>query len=351
MKLEAIFQAIDEAEIKRYCDEQQEEHLHLEFKTVNHPYSIEYDQKKGKDSFTKDDAKNADKKNISKTLSGFANANGGIVIWGIKAQEDKHKPDVAEKLVPIKELTKFLTLLNRLESESVTPPIDGVIHTKIDIGDDSGYVKTFVPPSENAPHMANYADKHYYKRSGGNFYQCEHYDIIDIFSRRKSPKIGLSFKMEINKYRVYLPAEFIPGGISTPPKKTNDYKLRAFLHVSAMNEGKVYVKYLNCFLDVPVELINQKDYEGNRIFEKNGIRYISISCSNFIGHLSAIRHEPILPGTSLGICRISLHDKLFDSLKGSELHYQVHADNGEVNKGDIKLFDVEKFETITENLS
>jgi hypothetical protein len=43
--------------------------------------------------------------------------------------------------------------------------------------------------------MANYADKHYFKRSGDSFYMCEHFDILDIFSRKVSPKLQLEYKV------------------------------------------------------------------------------------------------------------------------------------------------------------
>jgi hypothetical protein len=317
MKLEQIFEAIDLAELNRYIAEQQEEHLHLEFKTVNHPYDIVYDEKKGKASYTKDDAKNADKKNISKTLSGFANSNGGIVIWGIKTEENKLKPDVAEKLVPIRELTKFLTLLNRLESESVTPPIAGVVHKKIDLGNDTGYVKTYVPASESAPHMANYADKHYYKRSGGNFYQCEHYDIIDIFSRKKYPKIELLFRIE----QVYKRSDSLVNGQA--------YNLERYLVVWAKNAGNLYVKYLNCFLTLNEAVLHPATYQDKiRLDGGNSNFYYRFLVENKLDKA----FQPILPEAEYPLTRILLNRDVKMTDDNRLVHYQLHADNAPVVK-------------------
>ena len=183
MNLKEYFNTIDLAEIDRYLLDKQEENIELEFKTVNHPDYNETNRK-------------FDKEHISKVLSGFANSNGGVVIWGIKAKENKDGQDVAIEKKPIKQLTKFLNLLNRLESQAVTPPILGIEHVKIEISEDIGFVKTFIPKSENAPHMANYAENHYYKRSGDSFYRCEHYDIMDIIQRKKTPKLNVELKNE-----------------------------------------------------------------------------------------------------------------------------------------------------------
>ncbi|MEI9945817.1 MAG: ATP-binding protein [Chitinophagaceae bacterium] len=182
MTISEYFKSIDATEIERYIFEGQEENVSIEFKTVNHP-------------FYNDNNKEYDKKNLSEALSGFANSNGGIIIWGVSAKKNSKGQDVAHALTPIDELTKFLNFLNRNEGQAVIPILTGVIHEKIDTGNDRGFIKTLIPSSENAPHMAMYAKKHYYKRSGDSFYQCEHYDIVDMFSRKSSPKLELFTKI------------------------------------------------------------------------------------------------------------------------------------------------------------
>ena len=163
MNLQEYFESIDLAEIERFITEDQEENLHLEFKTVNHPNYNSANRE-------------FDKKNISEAISGFANSDGGIIIWGIETGNSQ-KLDVAFKKKPIKELTKFLNTLNRLEGEVITPIVTGVLHKKIVISQNEGFIKTFVPPSDFAPHMANHSSsKNYYKRSGDSFRICEHYD-------------------------------------------------------------------------------------------------------------------------------------------------------------------------------
>lgn len=188
MDLLEFFNSIDVNEIKRFVNDGQEEYLHLEFKQVNHPSK----EPKGLE---------ADRKNISKCISGFANSDGGIIIWGVSTSSGKKsEPDTAKELKPISELKKFTNLLNRLEGQATTPTPKGVIHEAIADGKDVGFVKTFVPASENAPHMANFANKHYYKRSGDSFYQCEHYDIQDMFHRKQEGNLIIEIR-DKHKFR------------------------------------------------------------------------------------------------------------------------------------------------------
>ncbi len=142
MDLKLYYDTIDIAEIERYISDGQEENLNLEFKTVVHP---NYNQHNRED----------DKKNISKTFCGFANSNGGIIIWGIKAKENANRQDIATDKKPIKELTRFLNTLNRLEGQSVTLVITGIEHKNVEISDDCGFIVTYIPESDFAPHMAN----------------------------------------------------------------------------------------------------------------------------------------------------------------------------------------------------
>jgi hypothetical protein len=188
MDLKQYFDNIDLSEIERMVTDGQEENVHIEFKTVIHPnYNI--------------DNREFDKKNFSEVISGFANSNGGILIWGVKAKKNENNQDIASQKKPIKELTRFLNLLNRLEGQAVSPIITGIIHKKIEIEKDEGFVITYIPSSDIAPHMANYAHKHYYKRSGDSFYICEHYDIMDMIHRKTTAKLDLIIKerTEINQ--------------------------------------------------------------------------------------------------------------------------------------------------------
>ena len=55
---------------------------------------------------------------------------------------------------------------------------------------------TLVPESESGPHMAKLGEDRYYKRSGDTFYKMEHFDLEDMFGRRKKPKLRFTTRID-----------------------------------------------------------------------------------------------------------------------------------------------------------
>ena len=179
MNLKEYFENIDLDEINRFIENRVTEDLYMDFKTANYPIELKFDNK-----------------NFSKCLSGFANSSGGLIIWGVKASKNKEGLDVAKELKPISDLIKFENHLKRIEGKSVVPVIEGIEYRSILSSKDTGFLVVFVPPSDRTPHMALYADKHYYKRSGDSFYICEHFDIMDMINRKRTPKLSVELRNE-----------------------------------------------------------------------------------------------------------------------------------------------------------
>lgn len=232
MNSKEYFDSIDIHEIERYVTDQQEENINIEFKTVNHP---NYN----------DSNRDSDRNHLSKVISGFANSNGGIVIWGIKASKNSKGQDVAKDLKPITELTKFLNFINRSEGQVVIPLVTGVEHLKIETNIDEGFIKTYIPASDNAPHMTVCGDKHYYKRSGDSFYICEHYDILDMINRKTTPKIEVMI------------LDRMDGGIGAGKKQYSKV-------IAIINSAKTIAKfpYLGIEVDPPF-YIDEYGIDGN----------------------------------------------------------------------------------------
>lgn len=295
MNLKAYFDKLDIEEIERFINDGQEENLNIEFKTVVHP---NYNQ------HNKDD----DKKNISKTLSGFANSNGGIIVWGIKAKENDKKQDIATEKKPINELTKFLNMLNRLEGQSVTPIIIGIEHKKIEINNDSGFIITYVPASDFAPHMANYAGKLYYKRSGDSFYSCEHYDIKDMFQRKHSANLDLILK---NKQIIEIDSENIKIDIT----------------IALVNTGRMYAKAPLIGIEInPPYTFSENGLIGNGKVGVFGTRALpsSLHKSNYMGGQDII----IYPDLEFEIDKISIVTNK-ENIPKLIVNYMIVAENME----------------------
>lgn len=92
------------------------ESLHLEFKEKSTPDGI---ARLGDDN----------KANYAKTLSAFANSDGGILIWGIE--------DSTGEIKAIRNHRSFIEQLRALLPDAVTPAVDGVDFFPLDLADES----------------------------------------------------------------------------------------------------------------------------------------------------------------------------------------------------------------------
>lgn len=180
-QLKDYFESLNSrAELDQLITDGVKENLYLEFKE--------------KHDFSTPDLHRDDQENFSKVLSGFANSDGGILIWGIKTA----KPgDKAIELCPINQLDDFASRLQQSLINTVQPFIDGIrfgeIHGK---HKGTGYLKVYVPRSDKTPHRAMLAGREYWKRGEHGFYRLEHFDLEDMFGRRQKPllEINLDYK-------------------------------------------------------------------------------------------------------------------------------------------------------------
>jgi Schlafen, AlbA_2 len=172
MNLQEQFHAMDAETIQQFKREGRTEDLHLEFKRI----------------ISSDFTNENDRKHLAKAVSGFANAAGGLIVWGVIT--DKR----GESATGIDEIEGLSILRKKLEEFAgnwVSPPVDGVLHRVIPISaPDKGCAVTFVPESDSVPHMNNF-EQRYYKRNGSRFIPMEHYEVADMFGRRKKPKLKL----------------------------------------------------------------------------------------------------------------------------------------------------------------
>lgn len=179
MTLAEQFEALTLEGLNNYLTTGQEENIYLDFKTVNRA----------------DLTHNDDKKNLAKALSGFSNSSGGLVVWGIVARRNADGVDCAFGKQEIDSLPLFISRLNELTGSAVSPIVEGVRHNPIPSTGDRGFAVTLVPESESGPHMAKLGEDRYYKRSGDSFYRMEHYDLEDMFGRRKKPRLNLTTRL------------------------------------------------------------------------------------------------------------------------------------------------------------
>lgn len=144
-----------------------------------------------------------DKRAYAKALSGFANSDGGLLVWGVVAEKGKGDPesaDVAKRVDPISPLDAFLGELNKVVHYSTKPAVAGVQNIAVpeNVGANRGYVVSYVPAGTNPPyHAENDNNNNYYKRAGSSFYRMEPYDIRDVVFRFLYPKLEVEIGYEV----------------------------------------------------------------------------------------------------------------------------------------------------------
>jgi len=179
MALKDDFDAINVDTVRRFVADGREEDVHLDFKIVSDP------------SLSRDD-----RKNFAIALAGFANSDGGIVVWGVDARPNAQGVDCASALREIPNVQQCLTKLNEFTGQFASPIVDGVVHRLIPSVGGAGFCVSLIPSSDSGPFMAKGGEDRYYKRSGSGFYRLEHFDVSDMFGRRRRPLLKLVLQME-----------------------------------------------------------------------------------------------------------------------------------------------------------
>lgn len=135
---------------------------------------------------------------VSQALSGFANSDGGVLVLGLSTEHAGDEPDVVTRTEPFEHFLKVASEIQLLMGDAVDPPVDGVLVEAVPADRAGyGYVKLLVPASDGGPHRAQIREigAHlYWKRSGGRFYEMEHYDLADMFGRRRRPDLHLDWR-------------------------------------------------------------------------------------------------------------------------------------------------------------
>jgi hypothetical protein len=175
-----------------------------------------------------------DKDHLAEALSGFANADGGTLVYGLIASGgDRSKPDVVTAVERVKNVPHLLSEILGLVGQVVQPPVEKVqvVARELSGLPGEGFVLVFVPPSGVAPHRS-LRTREYYRRHGCGFFRMEHYELAEMFGRRQSPKLRFF-------------AEVVPRSVA---REGNE--VRCEITVGIENIGRSMAKYpslrLNC---------------------------------------------------------------------------------------------------------
>jgi hypothetical protein len=267
---------------------------------------------------------NKTKDSISKDVAAFANANGGVLIYGLK--EDKTNKHLVNAIEPIDRSHISKEWLEQIIQSSIQPRIDNIQIHPIEIGGDKQKVVYIVDvPQSNTAHQSN--DQRYYRRHNFNNLPMHDYEIRDVMNRVKHPRIIIEIEM----------AQY-------PQDDIDQYYLKVF----AKNTGVVLAKYIHCVLSIPTDsLLMDLDMEpiwGKRWNLSIDNTFRDLITRNNGGEYGPKRYQPLLPQVKL---KLSHQKVVFNkNFKKYEIKWSMNADNADPVSGVIKLKNVLVYDDI-----
>lgn len=158
------FQKRGYSRIKEALDGNEEEQSYLDFK--QHPRTS-----------SSNDPGNW-RKIFGKEASGFANSEGGCLVWGIEEIKGKGLFDK-----PIPDVNEFYRELLDASFSILAPKLEGIEHFEIlhPGGNGSGYVVSYIPRSETKPHMSTAKDHNVYFIRVGSSTGAMSHDLVRAY--------------------------------------------------------------------------------------------------------------------------------------------------------------------------
>lgn len=294
------------------------------------------------------------KKELSKDVSAFANSNGGIIIYGIKEFDETDKRHLPEKIDPVNRNEYSKEWLEQVINSNISPRIDGIKITSISLNETNDVAYLVDIPKSNTAHQSS--DFRYYKRFNFESVAMHDYEVKDVMNRNKTPTIELIFELEKFTYEVKPPIGQISFPINRDIELKKNYSTTNSLNIIGENIGGVFANYVNSFIEVPVSILREKEYEYRDTFLKNGIEYKKLFCDNTIREIKDTenyglftthkywpsRYDPILPETRLRFEEIKLKkDYVFGN---EEIFWETYADNSAKRKGSIIMSEIKVIE-------
>jgi len=141
-----------------------------------------------------------EKETWSEAICGFANNQGGVLIWGVDARKDPiTQIDAASDLKPVQNPAALRSRLLELLRTAVEPPLPGVqVQAVFQSGTSgAGYVVCFIPESATKPHRVELLTNKPYKiRIADAFINPSPSLLRSLFFPRSSPAIEIDVASE-----------------------------------------------------------------------------------------------------------------------------------------------------------
>lgn len=130
---------------------------------------------------------------ILKTICGFLNSSGGILIWGAPEEIREGKDHILQKeLSPIDHVVKKDSFISKVLNRIIPSPT-GVKCEVVPVGEDQSVLIFEVEESKNRPHQFGNV---YYMRADGQTIAAPHHYVEALFKQIRYPKLEGYLRVE-----------------------------------------------------------------------------------------------------------------------------------------------------------
>jgi predicted HTH transcriptional regulator len=153
---------------------------------------------------------------FAKAACGLTNAEGGVVLVGMKARPmSKDEPDLVDSAAPVADTSAVKSRILDLVGQLVEPGIQGLQAAEVNepAGSKSGFVVVYIPASEGLPRRSR-KDWKFYLRIGSGTFPMEYFQIEERFGKRPPPKLELYLEPDGIRGATFAPRTVRAG----PPK-------------------------------------------------------------------------------------------------------------------------------------
>lgn len=263
-----------------------------------------------------------DKDHLAEALSGFANADGGVLVYGlVTKRKDQNSPDVVTGEKPVSELSKVHSEVVSLIGQVVEPPVENVqvVPRAMERDPSRGFLLVYIPRSDSFLHRSR-RDREYYRRHGTGFFRMEHYEIAEFYGRRKNPALTFWWELKINSHE------------GREPNRIFTVEIIVGVH----NGGRGIAKHPAIMIrKVRCETLHGRGVDGSGRTGLPPMPMSEVGATLFAGG-----NAVVYPGTILEVTVLSEKFRVSEtspSCPDVEIEYELFAEDMESKKGEVQI--------------
>jgi len=276
---------------------------------------------------------------LAKTIAGFANAEGGLLVLGVKERAEKYKgttvkirPGAVSPLPP----TVSREMIENQMVALIQYPIQNIVIKVLHPGQKSkkAIYLIDVPQSRLAPHRVN--ESRYYQRYNFSTLEMKHFQIEDIFGRRQRPLVSASFGYQKRH---------------TPdPQRLHKYELV----IKLSNQGRSMASYVGLDFEFPQEAIRDENSSPYKLQIDNSYSEIKTGMSliKYRNNPNEDGKAPLFPGETTqvtpnnflgGHLNYHINNAIHSEWEYKDFLVKIYADNAPVIETIYKFSDISNF--------